>query len=92
MHKPCQRRFTTDLRRNILIYRVFIAHGARLSRIQTPCERIASVELTRRGDRLRRVKRAGLAANSRCRREVLLESLVAYRLGKYVDHNHTGYN
>jgi hypothetical protein len=102
VHKPCQRRLITDLRRNILIYIEFIAHGANLSRIQTPCERIASVQLTRRGDRLdgklTRAQRdqagdaAGLAANSRPRRQALLEFLVADGLGKYIDHNHTGYN
>lgn len=100
VHKPCQRRLTMGLRRNILIYREFVAHGARLSRIQTPCDRIASVELTRRGDRLdgksTRAQRdqagdaARLVANSRPRRQALLEFLVAYRLGKYIDHNHTG--
>ncbi len=62
----------------------------------------ASVELTRRGDRLdgklTRAQRdqagdaAGLAANSRPHRQALLEFLVADGLGKYIDHNHTGYN
>jgi len=102
LHKPCQRRLITDLRYNILIHIDFIAHGARLSRIQTRCDRIASVQLTRRGDRLdgklTRAQRdqagdaAGLAANSRPRRQALLEFLVAYGLGKYIDHNDTGYN